>query len=87
MTFLDRPDMTCDHGEIDATVCDRCNAPPDLENLQRGAADLVADFDDLPDGFEGPTCSICDALGHGYPGAGPCPLEVADYSDEPWWAQ
>ena len=21
------------------------------------------------------TCSICDGLGHGYPGAGPCPLE------------
>ena len=59
----------------------------ELENLRAGAADLVADFDDLPDGFEGPTCSICDALGHGYPGAGPCPLEVADYSDEPWWAQ
>ena len=25
--------------------------------------------------IEGPTCSICDALGHGYPGGGPCPLE------------
>ena len=25
--------------------------------------------------YEGPTCSICDAVGHGYPGAGPCPLE------------
>jgi hypothetical protein len=24
---------------------------------------------------EGPSCSICDALGHGYPGGGPCPLE------------
>lgn len=35
---------------------------------------------------EGPTCSICDALGHGYPGAGPCPLEVTDYSGEPAWA-
>jgi hypothetical protein len=21
------------------------------------------------------TCTICDGLGHGYPGAGPCPLE------------
>jgi hypothetical protein len=21
------------------------------------------------------TCSICDGYGHGYPGAGPCPLE------------
>jgi len=36
--------------------------------------------------IEGPTCSICDGLGHGYPGAGPCPLEVADYSGEPAWA-
>lgn len=25
--------------------------------------------------FEGPTCSICDSLGHGYPGGPPCPLE------------
>jgi hypothetical protein len=33
-----------------------------------------------------PTCSICDALGHGYVGAGFCPLEDVDYSDEPWWA-
>lgn len=23
-----------------------------------------------------PTCSICDASGHGYPGGMPCPLEV-----------
>lgn len=29
----------------------------------------------LLDADEGPTCSLCDALGHGYPGAGPCPLE------------
>lgn len=21
-------------------------------------------------------CSICDGMGHGYPGGGPCPLEV-----------
>lgn len=35
---------------------------------------------------EGPSCSICDALGHGYVGGGPCPLEDVDYSDEPWWA-
>lgn len=35
---------------------------------------------------EGPTCSICDGLGHGYPGGPPCPLEVCDYSDEPAWA-
>lgn len=36
---------------------------------------------------EGPSCSICDALGHGYPGGPACPLEQADYSSEPWWAQ
>jgi hypothetical protein len=35
---------------------------------------------------EGPSCSICDALGHGYPGGPPCPLEVCDYSGEPEWA-
>ena len=22
------------------------------------------------------TCSICDGIGHGYPGAGPCPTEI-----------
>lgn len=35
--------------------------------------------------IEGPTCRICDGLGHGYPGAGPCPLESPDpgyYADE-----
>lgn len=37
-------------------------------------------MDDYPDAQceEGPTCNICDALGHGYPGAGPCPLESPD---------
>lgn len=24
-------------------------------------------------------CSICDGLGHGYPGGGPCPLEDRGY--------
>lgn len=42
--------------------------------------ELVEDYD-----WE-PTCGICDATGHGYPGAGPCPLEDVDYSGEPWWA-
>jgi|SRR5215469_5142131 len=28
--------------------------------------------------YEGPTCSICDGLGHGYPGGPPCPLEEGD---------
>jgi hypothetical protein len=26
-------------------------------------------------------CSICDGLGHGYPGAGPCPLEERGSQD------
>lgn len=30
---------------------------------------------------EPPTCSICDAFGHGYPGAGPCPLEETGEDD------
>ena len=28
-----------------------------------------------------PTCSLCDAVGHGYPGAGPCPLEEHGHED------
>lgn len=27
------------------------------------------------------TCSICDALGHGFPGGGPCPLEDRGWED------
>jgi hypothetical protein len=30
---------------------------------------------------EPPTCSLCDGVGHGYPGAGPCPLEERGYWD------
>ena len=42
---------------------------------------VAADYpDDDPTYDEGPTCSLCDALGHGYPGGGPCPLE-----DRGWW--
>ena len=33
------------------------------------------EWDPDDDEYEGPTCSICDGLGHGYPGGGPCPLE------------
>lgn len=45
--------------------------------------DHVAPWDDQY--VEGPTCPICDGLGHGYPGAGPCPIESPDplyYADE-----
>lgn len=47
--------------------------------------DLAPDEDDLwiePD-EDGRFCSICDALGHGYPGGGPCPLEDRGYWDPP----
>ena len=46
-------------------------------------------FHDNDDRFfdEGPTCSLCDGLGHGYPGGGPCPLEErGNYDGEPAWA-
>ena len=36
---------------------------------------------------EGPTCSICDGVGHGYPGGAPCPLEMRGEEGVPWWAQ
>lgn len=36
-----------------------------------GSGDAIeAEYD------EPPSCSICDGLGHGYPGGPPCPLEV-----------
>ena len=50
------------------------------------AESLVAQEDGYAWGTEGRTCSICDGVGHGYPGGGPCPLEDYDYSDEPAWA-
>lgn len=38
---------------------------------------------EMDDGTFGATCLLCDGVGHGYPGAGPCPLEdhpdPADY--------
>jgi hypothetical protein len=37
--------------------------------------------------YEGPTCSLCDGLGHGYPGGGPCPLEERGEVGVPEWAQ
>jgi hypothetical protein len=35
--------------------------------------------DEAPDP---PSCSICDGFGHGYPGAGPCPLEERGWEDQ-----
>jgi hypothetical protein len=53
----------------------------DLRNVK--AMEALMDSDEL---VPEPTCSLCDGVGHGYPGAGPCPLEVTDYSGEPDWA-
>lgn len=37
---------------------------------------------DFPEDFyEPPSCSICDGLGHGYPGGPPCPLEMRGHCD------
>ena len=43
-------------------------------------AALAAGADDAPGTDQqepGPTCLLCTGSGHGYPGAGPCPLETA----------
>lgn len=37
----------------------------------------LAELDAL---FEPQCCSICDGMGHGYPGGGPCPTE-----ELPWY--
>jgi hypothetical protein len=34
---------------------------------------------------EPPCCTICDAIGHGYPGGGPCPLEDRGYDTDGIW--
>jgi hypothetical protein len=56
--------------------------------VRRLASGRLVDVD--PDGHvhfeseqveEGPSCNICDALGHGYPGGGPCPLEETGWAD------
>lgn len=43
------------------------------------------DYPDPEDGMR--FCSICDAMGHGYPGGGPCPLEDRGWDEppEPWF--
>ena len=48
------------------------------------AESVTPDGYDDEDFMEPPTCSLCDGLGHGYPGGGPCPLEVgyAGYADD-----
>ncbi len=45
--------------------------------------DDLAQYDDYMSTV-GRTCSICDAVGHGYPGGGPCPLEERGEDCPPW---
>ncbi len=45
------------------------------------SADDAGEFLYGPESYEGPSCSICDGLGHGYPGGGPCPLEETGEDD------
>ncbi len=47
----------------------------------QAAADALDDMLGIDPYYEGPSCSICDALGHGYPGGGPCPLEETGEDD------
>lgn len=39
-------------------------------------------LDDYADSQAQRSCTICDGLGHGYPGAGPCPLEEGPWEPE-----
>lgn len=48
------------------------------DDLPPGDRPMAMPDMDEPYQDEGPTCSICDGVGHGYPGGGPCPLEVND---------
>jgi hypothetical protein len=56
--------------------------------VTKGAHLFDAERDVLDAGwdFEGPCCSICDGLGHGYVGGAPCPLEMRG-EECPDWAQ
>jgi len=64
--------------------CFDCGDLPPAPEPER--PDWVADLNE-PEEEWPPTCSLCDGLGHGYPGAGPCPLEErGQYDAEPWWA-
>lgn len=69
--------MTCSFCGLEVTAGGWCGCDYGI------TAEVPAD---IPEWDEGPTCSICDGLGHGYPGGRPCPLEERDYSGEPAWA-
>ncbi len=46
-----------------------------LGETREAAAEYLLASITMPE-HEGPCCRICDGQGHGYPGGGPCPLEM-----------
>jgi hypothetical protein len=57
-------------------TCEFCHeAPATVGNLCEPCEDYIA--------YEGGLrhCSICDGVGHGYPGGGPCPLEETGWME------
>ena len=58
---------------------DQLRSIPTLAQIE-GAFAVEPTYDDLVEPEQ--TCSLCDGLGHGYPGAGPCPLEERGYDNE-----
>lgn len=70
--------LRCECGSLEATL--------DLSGRRAvvvitAAAQPLTGLDVEPEGWDEayedlPCCSICDGAGHGYPGGGPCPLEV-----------
>jgi hypothetical protein len=77
-------------------TCPACQAAPEVPcrcaaGFVHAARTVAAEEEaywDAEAAYEGRTCSICDALGHGYPGGGPCPLEDSGrYDNEPEWAR
>jgi hypothetical protein len=89
---LDRCPCGCKYWTVDAAGLASCHDCGDLfrpepakPEADEPRPDWVADL-----AYEEeyvPTCSLCDGAGHGYPGAGPCPLEErGSYDAEPWWA-
>lgn len=87
------PARHCDFTPGPGVTCARCGKPfghpnheaPEDVAAERDRLDLLDFHAPWEQETEGPTCSICDGLGHGYPGAGPCPIESPDplyYADE-----
>lgn len=77
----------CFDGTPIPNACLGCKGPVDPELAGSYFADkygwLCEKCDrELYDQFdEPPCCSLCDGVGHGYPGGGPCWLENYEYND------